>query len=194
MGDDLFSIPKPKREEQVEARGGLQEEVSDCYGPAHARRSDPGTSHRAAREVTPHTDNIRADVEKWARSRGAEGVIDEELSAAFDATDSSSYRTRRGELTAAGKIVDTGRRRANSNARQCIVWKHAQFAHDYTPEPKPLSIREQLLAHARRLNEDAEWCRKQGWVGLAAHQAETAALIQTALDVSAAREKSDKAT
>jgi hypothetical protein len=99
--------------------------------PARARRTDPPTSHRAAREVTPHTDNIRAEVERWALGRGAEGFIDEELSAAFDAADSSSYRTRRAELTWPGVIVDSGRHRMNSNARQCMVWMHRSFRGQY---------------------------------------------------------------
>jgi hypothetical protein len=188
--DDLFSIPG-KREEQLQQRGGMQEEVQDCYGPAHARRSDPDTSHRAAREVTPHTDTIRADVERWARGRGPEGFIDDELSAAFDASDSSSYRTRRAELTDAGRVIFSGRKRMNGNGRQCMVWMHADFRHSTPGFEKPLTMTEKLAAHANRLDASAKWFRSQGWTGHSDELEETAALIRTALE---AGQKAKKTT
>lgn len=157
--------------------------------PARARNTDPETSHRAAREVTPHTDNIRAEVERWALGRGAEGFIDEELSAAFDATDVSSYRTRRGELTQANTIVDTGRRRPNSNMRQCIVWMHRNFRGQEPAPERPLTMREQFSRYANRLREQAKWCSaNQGRIGLAAELIETAELLERAVRASEAKD------
>lgn len=190
---DLFDVPPPKhtRDEQVQ-RGGLAEEMADCYGPAHARRTDPDTSHRAAREVTPHLDTIRAEVERWALGCGPEGFIDEELSAAFEASDSSSYRTRRAELTDAGRIVFSGRKRLNSSMRQCMIWMHASFRGVEPAPERPLSLTERLHRHCNRLDEQAKWCSRQGMIGLAAELEETVACIREALAAGSKREKPDR--
>jgi hypothetical protein len=85
--------------------------MPDLFGPAVARSTDPHTSHDAAKAVTPATGTIRAQVEAFAFGKNDKGFVDEELSAAFGASDKSSYRTRRAELTEAGVIVDSGRTR-----------------------------------------------------------------------------------
>jgi hypothetical protein len=167
----LFDIPPPPPRDD-EGPGAPQ---------PHARRTDPETSHEAARAIAPAADTIRAEVERWARGRGAEGFIDEELSAAYDAAESSSYRTRRAELTQAGIIVDSRRRRDNSNMRKCIVWVHRDCS-GWTPEPdRPMSLRERLLRHANRLDASAEGMTKEGRVAFAGELHETAALIREAL-------------
>lgn len=178
MGErDLFDIPPARREQQLAARGGM----ADAYGPAHARQTDPPTSHKAAREVTPHTDTLRADVERWASGRGPEGFIDEELSVAFDAADSSSYRTRRAELTQAGVIVNTGRHRLNGNGRSCIVWMHRTFRGQPAMPDRPLTMREKLERHANRLRLSASQMKAEGRTAFAAELVETADLIVEAL-------------
>lgn len=153
----------------------------DLFARPVARRTDPGTSHQAARAVTPAADTIREDVERWARGRGANGFIDEELSAAFDATDSSSYRTRRAELTVAGMIVDSRRRRNNSNMRQCIVWVHRSCAGVDPDFERPLTLAEKLERHANRLDTQAKQMKAEGRVAFTAELQETAALIREAL-------------
>lgn len=162
----------------------------DLFSKPVARRTDPDTSHQAARAVTPAADTIRAEVEAFALKAGPDGFIDEELSAAFDAADSSSYRTRRGELTQAGEIVDSRRRRLNSHARQCIVWVHRAHAWAEPSAPKPLTLSEQLVRHANRLEDAAKHFYGQGVIGHAAELRETAALIREALEAGRKRKKS----
>lgn len=147
-----------------------------------ARTGDPATSHAAARAATPGADTIRQEVELYALKAGPAGFIDEEMSAHFDAADSSSYRTRRGELTRAGEIVDSRRRRPNSNMCECIVWVHRTHAYGLAPAEKPLSLHEKLARHANRLDESATQMKSEGRVGLAAELAETAQLIRDALE------------
>ena len=140
-----------------------------------ARRTDPQTSHDAAAAVTPATPNIRRQVEAFAFSKGERGFIDEELSAAFDASDSSSYRTRRKELTEAGTIVDSGRTQQNDGGRQCIVWVHRRFA--TMPPPQIIvpdkATKEAAQRHATTVQGWADQMRREGRV--AAQQLQDAA-------------------
>jgi hypothetical protein len=107
----------------------------DLFGPAVARRTDPETSHQAAEAITPQTGSIRLQVEAFAISKGERGFIDEELSKAFEASDVSSYRTRRAELTEVGTICDSGRTKANEGGRQCVIWVHKSFHNAPSPIP-----------------------------------------------------------
>lgn len=157
--------------------------------PARARNTDPATSHEAAAAVQPATDTIRAAVERFAYNKGEAGFIDEELSAAFDAADSSSYRTRRGELTQVGTIVDSRRRRKNDNMRDCIVWVHRSYVGVCPPPERPLTLREQLGRHANRLDLSANGMQAEGRTAFAAELRETAALIRTAITAPPATEK-----
>jgi hypothetical protein len=164
---------------------------------AHARRTDPDTSHEAAKAVTPATDTIRADVERWARGQGAAGFIDEELSKAFGAEEVSSYRTRRAELTLTGQIVDTRRRRPNSNMRQCIVWIHSDYRHSSVPFEPQLTLAEQLERRANQLDQFAKDETRAGYTIMARELAATADLIRKAMAAgkgSRKPEKSDKGT
>lgn len=94
---------------------------------AHARRSDPETSHEAARSV----DKIRESQEAILavfREHGRPMTDDELLrryraSHAHDRPQSDSgIRTRRSELVEANRLVDTGQRVRLSSGRRAIVW------------------------------------------------------------------------
>lgn len=106
MSDDLFDPPG---------------------GAAHARRTDPETSHDAADSVTPDLRQLQARVADYAKRRGRLGFTDAQMS--NDLQDpGSTLRTRRSELTARNIILDSGERRTfGESARQRIVWVHRDF-------------------------------------------------------------------
>jgi len=89
---------------------------------AHARRSDPITSHDAARAISPLLSPIQRDVLRFAAIKGTSGFDDTELQFYF-ADDGSSHRTRRAELTEEGMIRDTGRKiRYEGDRCHRIIW------------------------------------------------------------------------
>ncbi len=104
----------------------------DDYRPApvykhtKARNSDPETSHAAAASVTLETlTQTQALVLQTLQTYGA--MTDEELCMRIadvqrSPVSVSGVRTRRSELVAAGKVVDTGRRVPTRTGRQAIVW------------------------------------------------------------------------
>lgn len=93
----------------------------DDWLEAHARRTDPWTSHEAAASV-----KVR-ESQKLVLSLLRQGpATDEELAdrahAASAAISPSGLRTRRCELVVLGLAVDTGERRRTAAGRQTIVW------------------------------------------------------------------------
>lgn len=90
-------------------------------GYALHRRKDPDTSRAAAAAILAQLPHLQQAVYAYALMRGADGFTDEEMLAWFK-SHSSTYRSRRSELTRAGLIVDTGRRRLLSTRRHAIVW------------------------------------------------------------------------
>lgn len=97
---------------------------------AHARTSDPSTSHAAAASLT--SDVIRrsqAEVLTVLTELGE--ATDAQLVARYTALalaervtgqSQSGVRTRRKELVRAEKVVDSGRRERMPSGRQAIVW------------------------------------------------------------------------
>lgn len=85
-----------------------------------ARRSDPATSHEAARAITGSLTAIQQEVLDFARRVGRGGFTDRQLEERFNGR--STYRTRRSELTQAGLIVDSGHTRQLDTGRHAIVW------------------------------------------------------------------------
>jgi len=85
------------------------------------RRDDPDTSRAAAQAILAQLPHLQQAVYAYALMRGADGFTDEEMLTWFK-SHSSTYRSRRSELTRAGLIVDTGRRRLLSTRRHAIVW------------------------------------------------------------------------
>lgn len=159
---------------------------------APTRRGDPSTSFKAARAVTPARPTIRRRVDDFARGRGPDGFMDVEMDAALmtpseRARGSSSYRTRRSELTAENIILDTGREGVgggNSNDRR--IWVHR----DHHPDPGPIVaavrgaardiLKGEAMAHAAKLRLLAAGLRRQG-LGPAAYEVEQGAELLTKL-------------
>lgn len=89
---------------------------------ARARTSDPDTSHRAAKCVTPALRQIQRAVLGFAAERGEQGFSDLDLAKHFDC-DGSTYRTRRAELKKLGLIEDSKKRISVRVRSSHAVWK-----------------------------------------------------------------------
>lgn len=136
---------------------------------AHARNSDPQTSHEAAAAATQGIERQRALVRAYAKSRGDRGFMDIDLEEAHPLESDSGLRTRRSELTARNIVLDSGRRdRAPGSTRRRIVWVHRDFV-DNPPaikDPPPSAgqvevlrgeaheVAAKLLPFAARLRRD----------------------------------------
>lgn len=95
---------------------------------AHARRSDPATSHAAAASV----DRIRESQAAILRVFGIVGPMhDQRLVAAYQAAriqpvqSESGIRTRRRELVDKGRLRDTGETMILPSGRRSIIWELA---------------------------------------------------------------------
>lgn len=90
---------------------------------AHARRTDPDTSHMAADEITPALRQLQAMVLAYAARRGLGGFTDPEMNEDFG-THLSTYRTRRAELVEMGLIEDSGKRlQVGGKGRKHAIWR-----------------------------------------------------------------------
>ena len=97
---------------------------------AHARRSDPSTSHLAAVAVGNTTQLQRHILILFEFAH--DGLNDEQLIAMYDNAYSlafpaaeSSIRSRRSELGVKGYLVDSGKTRPTKSGNKSIVWKLA---------------------------------------------------------------------
>lgn len=93
-------------------------------GEAHARGSDPDTSHEAAESISPRLRELQRQVLDFA-AQYPDGFTDIGLNDHFNTT-SSTYRTRRSELVAKGYIRDSGERKAygaNGTGRRHVIWQ-----------------------------------------------------------------------
>lgn len=94
---------------------------------AHARRTDPDTSHAAARSVTGIRPSQVA-VLKVLRQRLAGRGTDEQIAEAYancsgvPLQSPSGLRTRRHELVERGLLADSGDRIRLRTGRMAIVW------------------------------------------------------------------------
>lgn len=98
---------------------------------AHARRTDPTTSHEAAKSVRNQTDTHERILELFERFGDA---TDEDLLVYWGQMASlndwppispSGLRSRRAELVALGLVVNTGEKSITNSGRSCIVWDRA---------------------------------------------------------------------
>jgi hypothetical protein len=92
---------------------------------AHARNTDPETSHEAAHAVTNTTQLQQHILNVLTRA-----MTDTELLSAVEVTyphqvSASGVRTRRSELAAQGLVKDTGERKKLPSGRRAIVWGRA---------------------------------------------------------------------
>lgn len=90
------------------------------------RQHDQPTSIAAAQAIAPKLTELQEHVLAYAHTR-PDGFTDHDLARDLgDAT--STLRTRRAEMTRAGKIVDSGKRvRVPGRKREFILWRHAKF-------------------------------------------------------------------
>lgn len=122
---------------------------------AHARSTDPHTSHEAAAAVTAHLTSGRAIVEAYARRKGADGFTDIEMHDELGDS-GSSLRSRRNELTAMNRILDSGRTARYGNQMERVVWVHR----DFVTNPPPALDKPPSRAEAdKTLESDAEALR-----------------------------------
>jgi hypothetical protein len=144
------------------------------FDQAHARRTDPHTSHEAASVATLGIERQRSLVLAYAKSRGDKGFMDIDLEDAYPLESDSGLRTRRSELTARNIILDSGRRdRATGSNRRRIVWMHRDWVEGAPAErdAPPNAAQTDVLkgeAHqaAARLRQHAAHLKRQ--YGLAA--------------------------
>lgn len=89
--------------------------------PALARNTDPGTSHMAAKAMTPHVNELETVLLKALRE-SPNGLTMHEL---VDKTglwwNTASPRMR--PLARKGLVRDSGERRVGRTGKKCIVWK-----------------------------------------------------------------------
>ena len=113
---------------------------------AHARRTDPITSHEAAQSLP--SEKIRRSQEAvltFLRKRGA--MTDTQLTEDYPVwcghrypkQSSSGLRTRRDELVKRGLVVDSGRMEILPTGRRAIVWAALDKAGDMVLERARLS-------------------------------------------------------
>lgn len=98
---------------------------STLFDYVAARRTDPATSHAAAKSIKHRVSEVRQAVLLYALER-PEGFTDWEMCSHFG-NHSATYRTRRSELTDRGEIVPTLERRATPSGRTAVVWVHKSF-------------------------------------------------------------------
>lgn len=91
----------------------------------HVRRGDPRTSLAAAESVQDRVTVVQQRVLEIHAD--FDGLTDEELTAEYvrryGVTGQSSIRSRRHDLTRAGRFEDSGERRELKTGRMGIVWR-----------------------------------------------------------------------
>lgn len=92
---------------------------------ARARKTDPETSHAAARSIEGIAGTQRRMVLDALREMGE--ATDDEINAACNRggmrVSLAGSGTRRNELVKDGIVVDSGKRKRTSRGRMAIVWK-----------------------------------------------------------------------
>ena len=103
-------------------------EVSKINQRFMYRRNSRETSIEAARSVHPSLSAIALEVLRYAYDQGYAGFTDIQLAIDLEC-DTSTYRSRRADLTRLGFIVDNGNRVKHlaRNNRNHIVWIHKEF-------------------------------------------------------------------
>lgn len=99
----------------------------NLFDVAHARRTDPSTSHAAAASVRRIRES-QADVLSVIRNCGPisdEGMIRAYRSMGMPWQSDSGLRTRRSELVALGVVRDSGGKTKTASGRKTILWKVA---------------------------------------------------------------------
>lgn len=115
--DEIDVVPAPQEEV-------VDPSQNDLFGGAHARRSDPHTSHDAAKSLARGT--LRASQAAVLSHFHRFGLMtDTDLVNVYVGVPQSrsGLRTRRCELVDRGLIEDTGVRKRLPTGRRAIVWR-----------------------------------------------------------------------
>jgi hypothetical protein len=100
--------------------------LSDFFDSYRLHRADDRiTSIEAAEAIAPKIGKIQKLVLDFAEGKRAFGFTDIDLNTFFNST-SSTYRSRRAELTEIGLIVDTGMFRM-VNGKRHTIWVHKDY-------------------------------------------------------------------
>ena len=110
MTDELFPTDQPCH------HGRTPTECPFC----HTRTTDPDTSLNAARQAIGNS-KLRYLIYDLHQHHTA-GLTDNELQALIPTAHPGSVAKRRGDLTTAGLIADTGTTRLTSYGVEAIVW------------------------------------------------------------------------
>lgn len=108
---------------------GINGECAACRYEDDARPDDRTTSRQAAASTrrgwrSPMAKRILAELER----RGTHGATDDELHRSALAGELlGSVSKRRGDLVAAGLVVDSGRTRPTLRGREAVVWVASTF-------------------------------------------------------------------
>lgn len=93
--------------------------------PAH-HNAPPGTSDVAAQRAATSATRDRARILRLICTSGALGMTDDEGQRELGII-AQTYTPRRGELVAAGLVVDSGKRRKTQRGRPAAVWVAVEF-------------------------------------------------------------------
>ncbi len=91
-------------------------------GEAHARTTDPTTSHQAAREVKPEALSLEQRVLDALSGNPCRGMTSHELVALTGLT-WNTVTPRIRPLVKKGLVEDSGMRRNGPTGKKCIVWR-----------------------------------------------------------------------
>ena len=121
-GNDWDGLPlfKPgaPRKEQIKDMVGFVKQKAEAY----ARRTDPDTSHKAARHVQGHLPSLEQEVLRSINSSGEAGQTIAEVERKTGIP-IQTCSPRLAPLRRKGFIYDSGERRAGNTSRKQIVWK-----------------------------------------------------------------------
>lgn len=152
---------------------------------AHARNTDPETSHEAADFATLGIQTARTMVERFAYKQGPAGFVDAQMSDQFGDT-GSTLRTRRSELTSQNIILDSGRvAKYGESDRNRIVWVHRDFVPNAPPRldevaaPAKNEHRQEALAMAAEFEGYGRSFRAEGRAAISERCAAVAALLRS---------------
>lgn len=108
--------------------GGMKDLLGgQAYVPvAHARNTDPVTSHQAAATVSKKLTDLQVQVRVELGAAGRAVLTDFELES-LCGSHGSTFRTRRAELVERGLVVDSGRKKLINGSNR-IIWVAVEFA------------------------------------------------------------------
>ncbi len=92
------------------------------YDIARARKTDPWTSHEAARKITPQLGNIDGIIYQALLEAGDRGATADEI-VAISGIKYRSVTPRLKPMTRKGFVIASGKTREGDSGRQQIIWR-----------------------------------------------------------------------